>query len=118
MAKKARGVSSSLLLNKHLLNVIDKILPIGNLDWEKVWHEHLAAYHTMERTPESLKHKFQELIRKKNPTGDPNCPPYVCNAKKISRKIVVATDRSTSSLDIEAESITSNEDGGGGMRLV
>jgi hypothetical protein len=49
-----------------LLNfdIIDNILPIGNPDWEKVWQEHLAAYPTMERTPELLKRKFQELVRK------------------------------------------------------
>jgi hypothetical protein len=29
---------------EHLLDVIDKIIPIGNLDWEKVWHEYSAAY--------------------------------------------------------------------------
>ncbi len=66
-----------------MLDIINNIIPIGNPDWEKVWQEHLAAYSAMERTPELLKCKFQELVCKKNPTGDPNCPPYVREAKQF-----------------------------------
>jgi hypothetical protein len=67
MAKKARGVSRSLLLNylEHLLDVIDKIIPIVNPDLEKIWDEHTAAYPTMEWTAKSPNRKFQELICKK-----------------------------------------------------
>jgi hypothetical protein len=82
MAKKGfRGFKFTIAELEHLLNVIKKIVPISNPNWEKVWHEQSAAYLTMEWTPESLKHKFQELVCKKNPTGDPNCPPYVRGAK-------------------------------------
>jgi hypothetical protein len=93
-----------------MLNVINKIVPIGYPDWEKVWNEHSAAYPTIEQTAELLKRKFQGLVCKKNPTGDPNCPPYVHNAKQISRKIVVAIDGLTGGLDIEAESIASGDE--------
>ncbi len=68
----------------------------------------------MERTPELLKRKFQELISKLNPTDDPNCPPYVREAKQISRKIVIATNGLTGGLSVAAGSITSNEESGGG----
>jgi hypothetical protein len=47
----------------------------------------------------------------KNPTGDPNCPPYVCEAKQISRKIVIATNGLTGGSDSEVESTASNRDG-------
>ncbi len=67
----------------------------------------------MEQTPELLKRKFQELVCKKVHTGDPNCPPYVCKANQISRKIVIATDGSTGGSSGAAESIASNEDRGG-----
>jgi hypothetical protein len=114
MAKKGkRDFKFSVAELEHMLDIIDDIVPIGNPDWEKVWQEHSAAYSTMERTQESLKRKFQELVRKKNPTGDPNCPPYVCKAKRISRKIVIATDGSTGGSSVAAESIASDEDGGG-----
>jgi hypothetical protein len=55
---------------EHMLDIIDDIVLIGNPDWEKVWQEYLAAYPTMEWTPESLKHKIQELVHKKHPTDD------------------------------------------------
>jgi hypothetical protein len=85
--KKARGVSSSLLLNLSTCLISSMTsFPTGNLDWEKVWQEHLAAYLMMEWTPESLKCKFQELVCKKNPIGDPNYPPYVRKAKQIFEK--------------------------------
>ncbi len=84
MAKKGkRGFKFTVAELEHMLDIINIIVPIGNPDWEKVWQEHSAAYPMMERTPESLKRKFQELVRKKKPTGDPNCPPYVCEAKRI-----------------------------------
>jgi hypothetical protein len=59
MAKKGkRGFKFTIAELEHLLDVINKILPIGNPNWEKVWHEHLAAYPTMERVPELPKRKF------------------------------------------------------------
>ncbi len=82
MAKKdKRGFKLTFAELEHMLDIANKIIPIGNPDWEKVWHGHSAAYLTMEQTPELLKHKFQELVCKKIPTGDPNCPPYVREAK-------------------------------------
>jgi hypothetical protein len=45
--------------------------------------------------------------------NDPNCPPYVRKAKQILRKIIIATDGSTGGSSVAAESIASNEDGGG-----
>ena len=53
----------------------------------------------------------------KSPTGDPNCPPYVCEAKRVLRKIIGVTDGSKGGSSVAAESIASNEDGGG-MRMV
>jgi hypothetical protein len=93
-----------------MLDIIDDIIPIGNPDWEKVWQEHLAAFLTKEWTLKSLKHKFQELFCKKIPTGNPNRPPYVCKAKQISRKVIVATNGLTGGWSTAAESIASNED--------
>jgi hypothetical protein len=59
MAKKGkRGFKFTIAKLERLQSVINEIVPIGNPDWEKVWHEHLAAYPTMEGTPELLKHKF------------------------------------------------------------
>jgi hypothetical protein len=89
------GVKFALSKVESLLEVIDEIILIGNLDWERVWNKHLAQYPTEDWTTEYLKHKFQELACMKVRTGDPNCPPHVCNAKRIYYKIVLATDGST-----------------------
>jgi hypothetical protein len=47
-----------------------------------------------DRTAESLRRKFQTLVKKKMKTVDPNCPPHIHSAKLIYRKIVEATDGS------------------------
>jgi len=39
----------------------------------------------------------------KNPTGDPNCPPYVCAAKRIFHKSVQATDGLTGGSDVDED---------------
>ena len=77
-----------------MLEAIDDIVPIGNPDWERVWDRHNTRYPQKDRTAESLRRKFQTLVKKKMKTGDPNCPPHIRSAKRIYRKIVEATDGS------------------------
>jgi hypothetical protein len=98
-----RGFKFTVVEIEHLLETIEDVIPIGNPDWERIWQEHSACYPTKERTSESLKRKFQELASKKNPTGDPNCPPYVRDAKRIFYKIVQATDGSTGGSDVDED---------------
>ena len=50
-----------------------------------------------------VKRKFQQLACTKIPTGDPNCLPYVRDAKQIYCKIVQATDGSTGDSDDDYE---------------
>jgi hypothetical protein len=99
MAKCKRGAKFLIVELECLLDVIDDIIPIGNPDWERVWDKHVFNFPTKERTLESLKRKFQELANKKIPTGDPYCPPHIRNAKRIYRKIVLATNGSTGGSD-------------------
>jgi len=95
-----RGFKFTVVEIEHLHETIEDVIPIEILDWERIWQEHSARYPTKEPTSESLKRKFQELARKKNPTGDPNCPPYVRDAKRIFHMIVQATDGSTGGSDV------------------
>ncbi len=67
---------------------IDEIVPVGNPEWERIWEMHNSCYPNQDHIVESLKCKFQELAKKKMPTGDPKCPPHVVFAKRIYRKIV------------------------------
>ena len=69
---------------KDLLQLIQDHLPISKSDWTEVV-ESLTAMGHVGRTVESVKRKFQELHRKKAPTGDPSCPPNVLWAKRIHR---------------------------------
>ena len=100
MTKGKRGAKFTIAELECLLDEIDEIVPIGNPDWERVWDKHVSTFPKKERTVESLKRKFQGLARHKIPTGDPECPPHIRNAKRIYRKIVLATDGSTGGSDV------------------
>jgi len=104
-----RGFKFTVVEIEHLLETIEDIIPIGNPDWERIWQEHSARYPTKGRTSESLKRKFQQLARTKIPTGDPNCPPYVRDAKRIYYKIVQATDGSTGGSDVDDDHLRPHE---------
>ena len=93
-----------------MLEVINDIVPIGNPDWERVWERHNARYPIKERTAESLRRKFQTLVKKKMKTGDPNCPPHIRRAKRIYRKIVIATDGSDGEANEEEYNDKDNDD--------
>jgi hypothetical protein len=56
---------------------VDKIVPIRNPEWEHIWERQNSFSPNQDQTVELLKHKFQELAKKKVPTGYPNCPPHV-----------------------------------------
>ncbi len=99
MVKGKRGLKFSTTELEHLLDAIEEFVPIGNPEWERVWNSHQTLYEEKERTVESLKRKFSEVARMKIPTGDPTCPPHIRRAKRISRKIVQATDGSTGNSD-------------------
>ncbi len=90
--KGRRGFKFTTQEIECLLDVIEEIVPIGNPNWERVWDRHMACYPKKERTAKLLWHKFQELAKKKQPTGDPNCPPHICSAKCIYHLIVKARD--------------------------
>jgi hypothetical protein len=98
-----RGFKFTVVEIENLLETIEDVIPIGNPDWERIWQEHLARYPTKGRTSESLKRKFQQLARTKIPTGDPNCPPYIRDAKQIYYKIVQATNGSTGCSDVDED---------------
>ena len=91
---RRRGFKFTTQQIESLLDVIEEIISIDNPDWEKVWDKHMVCYPKKERTPESLRRKFQDLAKSKAPTGDPNCPPHIHSAKRIYRLIVKATDGS------------------------
>jgi hypothetical protein len=94
--------------------VVKAIIPIGNPNWEKILNKHASHYPTKDCTAKLLKHKFQELVRTKIPTGDPNMPHHICKAKHIYCRIMQATNGSTGGLedgsDLVSERIGEFED--------
>ncbi len=75
-----------------LLKIIEEILPIGPNDWDRVTERHCSYYPGNGRTCDTLKRKFSSLYNHKKPTGDPNCPPYVRQAKRIRNLIKAEMD--------------------------
>ena len=67
-----------------LLNMVEKLQPIGTDMWKNVSHEFNKIARGSfwdERDEDSLKAKFKGLVSHKNPTGDPTCPSPVVRAK-------------------------------------
>ena len=64
-----------------LLDCIKARLPVSGVDWKDAANLHGVAFAV--RTVESIRRKMNELQRLKIPTGDPNMPPTVRQAKRI-----------------------------------
>jgi hypothetical protein len=75
-----------------LLESVREILPISGREWEEVATRQASYFSDSRRTGEQLKKKYNRLAKTKIPTGDPNCPPSVREAKRISRLIVEKTN--------------------------
>ncbi len=78
-----------------LVETIEELLPIGYTEWECVWDRHVLLYPQQDQTVESLKRKFQVMVRAKIKTGNPNMPPHIRGAKRAYFAIVKKTDGST-----------------------
>ena len=74
-----------------LLHIIKDKKPIGMEGWREVESEfntHSGSHPGFtEHTSLSLKQKFQRLCHVKKPTGDPEMPPLVLNAKHINHEL-------------------------------
>ena len=67
---------------------MEEHLPLGGQARELVLNEHNSAIPQSSRGAASIKKKFQDLHKKKVPTGDPSIPPDVLRAKRIHQKIL------------------------------
>jgi len=85
---KAKGGSFNKAELDNLLDVIEKILPIGKVDWEKVESMHSENVpEERERSLTKIRNQHNTPCAKKPPAGDPDCPPHVRRAKRLSYKI-------------------------------
>ena len=63
-------------------------LPVGTQEWEYVEAEFNSANLKSLWDVKSLRKKFNMLVKKKIPTGNPMCPPFVWFAKQMFIAIV------------------------------
>ena len=80
-----------------LFEHIEAILPISAPEWEQVEHRHHSRYPDRARTGDQLRKKFNSLAKTAIPTGDPNIPPDVREAKRIRELIFQKSDGGTGS---------------------
>ena len=100
-----RGFNYSITEEENLLDIIDELLPIGQMEWETVEQRHSLLYPEQQRTVDSLKKKFRKLYNTKAPTGNPNIPPHVRKAKAIKQKITTRAEVSDGEGDEEEVSL-------------
>jgi hypothetical protein len=67
------------------------VLPISGADWESIEATHSSFFPDRERTWEHLKKKFWGCANKNMPTGDPNIPWHIQEAKEIRQLIIERT---------------------------
>ena len=70
-------------------------------EWESVAQLHSDEFSDLLRTGEALKRKFNLIIKKSPPTGDPKCPQYVRDALIARRLIIDKTEASDGGSDLD-----------------
>ena len=103
----AKNYSSTEL--ETLLALAAEQLPISGLEWENKISTPHQARHNTGRSGESLKRKFDSLANTKIPTGDPDIPPHVRQAKHIRRNILSKAELMASA---EPDELSTDEEPG------
>ena len=85
LGRKAGTLNYGLEETKHLFDIMERILPIGTDEWNKAVDEHSINY--AGRIVLSIRRRYQNLNRKQAPTGSPNMPEDVRQAKRLKYKI-------------------------------
>ncbi|KAA1084474.1 hypothetical protein PGT21_028738 [Puccinia graminis f. sp. tritici] len=79
-----------------LVNFVKHVLPLGSNDWDRV-HELYDQYALeagrVSRDPDPLKTKFRAMVASKKPTGNPDCPVWIREAKRAN---IMIKDRACS----------------------
>ena len=95
------------LLN--LFSIMSTILPIGPIEWEKVTETHSVKFPG--RDTDSLRRKYTSTHRRKVPTGDPDCPPEVREAKRVKMAIGSKAELADCANEFDMEAETMDDDG-------
>lgn len=108
-----RGIGFTVQEVDVLLSAIERFLPIGPYEWDRVLAEHESHFPEAGRTKESLKRKFTMLYKARHPTGDPDIPADVLRAKKayeeITKKAEVSEGGGSDDEELEEDDIEEDQ---------
>ena len=91
---------------------MSKLLSIGPLAWDKVAELHCKKYPG--RDTESLRRKYTSTHRCKAPTGQPDCPPEVREAKLVKAAIGSKAELTDCAEEYDMELETDDQEDGEG----
>ncbi|KAI7946386.1 hypothetical protein MJO29_010913 [Puccinia striiformis f. sp. tritici] len=95
-----------------LVEIVKEILPLGSNEWEQVhelYSEYARANGRTARDADPLKTKFKALFNSKKPTGNPNCPVHIREAKRAN-VMINERARSLAVVDNEFEEEESDDE--------
>jgi hypothetical protein len=95
--------------SKDFLDLMEDNLPIGPQEWDDVTEAHADRFCLKNRDSQLLCQKFNELVNSKKPTGDPNSPPHIRQAKLIQKRIIAKSDSGGGSLNNNDLGIVDND---------
>jgi len=75
-----------------LLDIMENVLPIGQVEWEQVEREFNDMHPKRPRLVTDIRRFFNDAHKKKVPTGDPNIPEWVRRAKEVHRGAILKSD--------------------------
>jgi hypothetical protein len=108
--KQGRGKAFSAAELNTLFRILSEKLPQGPNEWNDVTFQYNAEVSAdRAREMDHLRDKFKKLKNTRKPTGDPNIPWEVREAKKIQMAIEAKMDPT----HLDDDSITYEEEGGG-----
>ena len=73
-----------------LVSAVKAILPLGAQEWinvQELYNQYATENNRVTRDPDPLKYKFRALATHSKPTGDPECPSYVREAKLTQKAL-------------------------------
>ena len=111
-AKKTKGCNFDDEEVLNLLEHVEKVQPLCLTDWTVVAAKHAERFGACKRDGESLRCKFNLLANKRMPTGDPNIPWDVKEAKRIRWQMAGAAGLKTGSPNKAVDMTSVNANGG------
>jgi hypothetical protein len=111
-AKKTKGCNFDDEEVFNFLEHVEKEQPLSLTEWGVVAAKHAVRFGARERDGESLRRKFNLLANKRMPTGDPNIPWDVKEAKRIRWQMAGTAGLKTGSPNKAVNMTSVNTNGG------